>query len=46
MARAVANGDDRNLIPWIDAGLESVILLGKKHLSNEQKERLLRTFRD
>ncbi len=41
-----ANGKDENLAPWIDGGLESVIRLAKKYLSNEDKERFLRAFRD
>jgi hypothetical protein len=35
-----ANGDERNLIRWIDKGPEAVILLAKKYLDEDNKQRL------
>lgn len=40
-----AAGDDKNLRKWIDLGPPAVILLAKKYLDGEQKEKFLSTFR-
>ena len=34
-----ANGEDKNLIPWIQKGPESIILLAKKYLPTYNKRR-------
>lgn len=39
-----ANGDDRNLIPWIDKGPQAVILLAKKYLTGTNKSRFEAIF--
>ena len=41
-----AGGDDKNLIPWIDGGLDSVIRLAKKHLTGDSRKKFLQTFPD
>jgi len=41
-----AGGDDKNLIPWIDGGLDSVIRLAKKHLTGDSRKKFLQTFSD
>ena len=39
-----ANGDDKKLIPWINHGPESIILLAKKYLTDANKNRFETVF--
>lgn len=39
-----AGGDDKNLIPWIDGGLDSVIRLAKKYLTGANRKRFDAVF--
>jgi hypothetical protein len=39
-----ANGDDKNLIPWINMGPNAIIPLAKKYLTGEDKIRFVKTF--
>ncbi len=39
-----ANGDDKNLIPWIEMGPDAIIPLAKKYLTGEDKIRFEKAF--
>ena len=39
-----AKGNDKNLIRWINKGSEAVILLAKKYLDGENRERFQKIF--